>query len=316
MKKNIKLNSAVLFLVFNRPDLTERVFEEIRKAKPARLYLASDGPRKEIEGENNVVKEVRNIVNVVDWPCKVKKLFRKNNLGCKQGVSQAINWFFKHEKEGIILEDDCLPSQSFFIFCEKLLKKYRNSDISMISGYTILEQDSTLSYRYSHLMNIWGWASWRRSWKYYNPNLDIKDIEINNQIFLKFLTYSNSVKKTFINFVKQKVDTWDIQWIFTCMKEYNYAIMPTKSLIENIGFDKRATHTKYNSRVYTSVSRNELTFPLKFQKNKNLYEINDLDQKYLSILNKKSYRSPLSYLSYFMKNFTQIIKCFFLVKNK
>jgi hypothetical protein len=314
MKKNKNLNLAVLFLVFNRPDLTKRVFEEIKKARPSRLYLASDGPRKEIKGENNLVKKVRNIVNVIDWPCKVKKLFRKNNLGCKQGVSQAITWFFKHEKEGIILEDDCLPSQSFFIFCEKLLKKYRNSDISMISGYTILEQDSKFSYQYSRLMNIWGWASWRRSWKYYNPNLNIKDIEINNQIFLKFLTYSNSVKKTFINFVKQKVDTWDIQWIFTCMKEYNYAIMPTKSLIANIGFDKRATHTKYNSRVYTSVSRNELTFPLKFQKNKNLYEINDLDQKYLSILNKKSYRSHLSYLSYFMKNFTQIIKCFFFSK--
>ena len=314
MKKNINLKVAVLFLFFNRPDLTKRVFEEIKKARPSRLYLASDGPRKEIEGENNVVKEVRNIVDVIDWPCKVKKLFRKNNLGCKQGVSRAINWFFKHEKEGIILEDDCLPSQSFFIFCEKLLKKYRNSDVSMISGYTILEQDSTISYRYSRLMNIWGWASWRRSWKYYNSNLDIKDILTNDHIFLKFLTYSNSVKKKFISFIKQKVDTWDMQWIFACIKNYNYAIMPTKSLIENIGFDKRATHTKYNSRMYTSVSRNELTFPLKFRKNKNLYEINALDQKYLSIVNKKDYRNHLSYLSYFMKNFTQIIKGFFFSK--
>jgi hypothetical protein len=312
MKKNIKLNSAVLFLVFNRPDLTERVFEEIRKAKPARLYLASDGPRKDKKGENDLVEKVRKIVNTVDWPCKVKKLFRKNNLGCKHGVSQAITWFFKHEKEGIILEDDCLPSQSFFIFCDTLLKKYRKSDISMISGYTILEQDSKISYRYSHLVNIWGWASWRGSWKYYNPNLDIKDIVTNNHIFSKFLAHSNSEKKKFISFIKNKVDTWDMQWIFACIKNYNYAILPTKSLIENIGFDLRATHTKNSNRLYSFISRKELSFPLKYQKRKNINEINALDQKYLSILNKKDY---INYLSNFMKNSSQKIKNF-LFSNK
>jgi hypothetical protein len=310
MKKYINLKAAVLFMVFNRPDLTKRVFEEIKKARPSRLYLASDGPRKEIDGENNKVKEVRNIFNLIDWPCKVKKLFRKNNLGCKHGPIHAINWFFKHEKEGIILEDDCLPSQSFFIFCERLLKKYRNSDISMISGYTILKQDSKFSYQYSRLMNVWGWASWRRSWKYYNPNLDVKDIETNSHIFSKFLTYSSSLKKMFKSFVLKNHDIWDMPWIFTCMKNYSFSIMPTKSLIKNIGFDNRATHTKISYRMHNSVSRNELTFPLKFRKNKNLYEINVLDQKYLFFLNKKDYRDYQIYLSYFMKNFTQIIKKF------
>lgn len=109
-----RLNAAVLFLVFNRPDKTKQVFEAIRQAKPPRLYIAADGPREEKEGEADLVEEVRSfIMNNIDWPCEVKTLFRENNLGCKYAVSGAITWFFEQEEEGIILEDDCLPSHSF-----------------------------------------------------------------------------------------------------------------------------------------------------------------------------------------------------------
>ena len=299
------LRTPILFLVFNRPDLTERVLSEIRKAKPTRLYLASDGPRDGKEGENDLVHKVREIVKSVDWPCEVKTLLREKNLGCKHGVSEAITWFFEQEEQGIILEDDCLPSQSFFWFCEELLDKYKNSDVSMISGYTIVEENSEIPYRFSNLMNIWGWASWKRSWEHYSVNLDAKRINQNSHIFSRFLGHSDNEKKKFIQFVEKKVETWDMQWIFSCMKNYNYAILPTKSLIKNIGFDKRATHTQNTHKLYESVSRKEITFPIKHIENKNLYEMNVLDQKYLSVLNKKDY---LKYLFNIMTNTIKLIK--------
>ena len=121
------LNTAVLFLVFNRLDTTKQVFEAIRQAKPPRLYIAADGVREAKDGEDEKVKAVRDyITSNIDWECEVKTLFREQNFGCKMAVSGAIDWFFQNEEMGIILEDDCLPSQSFFWFCQDLLEKYKN----------------------------------------------------------------------------------------------------------------------------------------------------------------------------------------------
>ena len=129
------LKTAVLFLIFNRPDTTKQVFEAIRKSKPPRLYVAADGPRTDKSGEAEKVEQVRRIAMQVDWNCEVKTLFREENLGCGKAVSSAITWFFKNEEEGIILEDDCLPNQSFFWFCEELLERYRDDmRIMAVSG--------------------------------------------------------------------------------------------------------------------------------------------------------------------------------------
>ena len=116
--KTSKIKTAILFLVFNRPDTTTKVFQMIRQAKPPRLYIAADGPRKNKEGEEEKIAKVRAIVNNIDWPCEVKTLFRDKNLGCKKAISEAITWFFKNEDQGIILEDDCLPHLDFFSYCE------------------------------------------------------------------------------------------------------------------------------------------------------------------------------------------------------
>lgn len=156
------LKTAVLFLVFNRPETTKTVFEAIRKAKPKRLYIAADGPRKHREGENEKVSSVRQIVTYVDWPCDVKTLFRDENLGCKSAVSGAITWFFNHEEEGIILEDDCLPHPDFFPFCESLLKRYANDErIWVITGNNFQNgiQRGEASYYFSRYNHVWGWAS-------------------------------------------------------------------------------------------------------------------------------------------------------------
>lgn len=93
--KNSFLSTPILLIIFNRPDVTSKVFETIRKAKPKILYVASDGPRKEEIEENKIVMQTRQIATAVDWPCKVKTLFRSKNLGCKYSVSGAIDWFLK-----------------------------------------------------------------------------------------------------------------------------------------------------------------------------------------------------------------------------
>jgi hypothetical protein len=125
-KPPYQTKSAVLFLIFNRPDTTLKVFEQIRIAKPSRLYVAADAPRQGISSDVQLCKQTRAIVKNIDWECEVKTLFNKKNAGCRDGVSAAITWFFDNEEEGIILEDDCLPANSFFEFCDTLLEKYRS----------------------------------------------------------------------------------------------------------------------------------------------------------------------------------------------
>jgi hypothetical protein len=123
----------VLFLVFNRIESTKRVFLEIGKAKPRKLFIASDGARENKEGEKEVVKQIREyILKNINWKCEVKTRFREKNLGCKNAVADGISWFFDNVEEGIILEDDCLPSQSFFRFCQEMLEKYRDDERKFI----------------------------------------------------------------------------------------------------------------------------------------------------------------------------------------
>lgn len=168
------MRSAVLFLVFNRPDTTRKVFEAIRAAKPQRLYVAADGPRMGSACEAGCCAEVRRIVTDVDWLCDVKFLFREQNLGCKMGPYSGISWFFEHEEEGIIIEDDILPLPSFFPYCDELLERYRDDErVGLISGSNIIYKHYRIqdSYFFSQYSLIWGWASWRRAWQTYDIHM-------------------------------------------------------------------------------------------------------------------------------------------------
>ncbi len=169
------LRTPVLLVIFNRPKTTQLVFEAIRRAKPARLYIAADGPRKNVESDIKNCAEARKIVEQIDWDCAVQTLFRNGNVNCGRGPSSAFTWFFEHEEEGIILEDDCLPSQSFFWFCQELLEYYRDDTRVMhIGGNNFLngwKKDNDYSYYFSRSGHIWGWATWRRAWKMFDFNI-------------------------------------------------------------------------------------------------------------------------------------------------
>ena len=262
------LNTAVLFLVFNRLNTTEQVFEAIREAKPPRLYIAADGARPNIEGEAEKIEAVRDyIMQNIDWECEVKTLFRDENLGCKYAVSDAITWFFENEAQGIILEDDCLPSQSFFWYCEDLLEQYKNDQrIFLISGYNKQNQwkIEDESYFFSNYGGIWGWASWSRAWKHYD--VDMKDIHefMRKNNFVNLLGKRQGLqrqKMIFDSIIIKDINTWDYQWGYARHKNNGLACVPSMSLIENIGFGEDATNT---SGVNTdNVSKHEISFPIK-----------------------------------------------------
>jgi hypothetical protein len=256
------LETAVLFLVFNRLDTTKQVFEAIREAKPPRLYIAADGARETKEGEKEKIQTVRDfILNNIDWDCEVKTLFRENNLGCKMAVSGAIDWFFENEEQGIILEDDCLPSQSFFWYCEELLNKYKDDmRVGQIGANNFQNgiKRGEADYYFSVFSHIWGWASWANRWEKYDVNLST----INNTEFIDKLFKNNKHSSYWIDVFKkmknQEIDTWDYQWTLTLWSNKQLSISPNINLISNIGFGAEATHTTSAESEFSKLQAYEL----------------------------------------------------------
>jgi hypothetical protein len=246
----------VLMIVFNRPDHARKVFEKVKAVQPKRLYVAVDGPRRYRPDDEFQIKETVKIFNEVNWPCEVIRLVRPENLGCRLAVSSAITWFFDHEEQGIILEDDCVPDASFFTYSDYLLNKYKDTQTVMhINGVNFQDGHwrGTGSYYFSRICHVWGWASWRRAWDKYDINMEGMEEFFEHGLYKNILTYKEGGEywKNALTQVKNGlIDTWDYQWAFSVWKNNGLSLSPNFNLISNIGFDEHATHTRrFDPRV-------------------------------------------------------------------
>ncbi len=305
MKMNDATNlfeTPILFIIFNRPDTTYKVFSQIKKIKPRYLYIVSDGPRIGIENDKEKVIASRKIVDDIDWDCIVHKNYSDTNLGCRERVASGIDWFFKNVEMGIILEDDCLPDLSFFNFCAELLNKYKdNKRVMMISGYNSRDGfiPNNYSYYFSKYANIWGWATWRRSWLQYDINMKRFPEFRKNKKILE-ISPNKKIQRYWIRqfnlFFKYKPNSWDTQWAFTLFQCKGLCIMPNRNLISNIGFRSDATH----SIVENHPDSQRRTYEIKSILHPVNVEINqDADQyeenKLIEVI-KKEFRERLSYV--------------------
>lgn len=298
------MKSPVLFLFFNRPKTAKAVFAAIRNARPPRLFLAADGPRESVAGEDKMCQETRASVEaMIDWPCEVQRLYREHNLGCRVAVSSAIDWFFSYVEEGIILEDDTLPDPSFFRFAEVLLERYRNKpEVMHISGnnhqHGRIRGDG--AYYASRFAHSWGWATWRRAWQLYDIGMpgfpddwDLVASRCNLPTAIR-----NWWKEALENTRNGVLNTWDFQWHYTIMKNAGACLIPNQNLVVNIGVGEAATHMKTQD-VASSIRPGRLTRfdpPSSLQIN---HEADQFDFNY-SVTNKPlPWRTPLEVLHEF-----------------
>jgi len=264
------MNTPIAFIIFNRPETTERVFAEIAKVKPAKLFLIADGPRADRPGEAEKCAAVRAIVDRVDWDCEVLKNYSDINLGCGQRPASGISWVFEHVEEAIILEDDCLPRPTFFRFCEALLAKYHNDNrVMMIGGRNNYagKVQTPYSYYFCRRHSCWGWATWRRAWQYFDikikPWPDLRDTTWLRNILEApeaIAFWRHCFDKAYAG--AGNVDYWDYQWTFAVWLQNGLAILPKANLIHNIGFGEHATHTKSLKDRRCSLPTAEIAFPL------------------------------------------------------
>lgn len=266
----------ILLITFIRLDTTLQVLKAIREYQPKKLYISSDYGRegrivqdKQIS-EKEWVDQIRTtLLEQIDWECEIKTLFFSENQGCKNGVSSAISWFFEHEEMGIILEDDTLPNQSFFYFCEEMLERYKNNqNIFMVSGWSALDFDLEAKnslkedYYFSKYNHIWGWASWRRAWSLYQKEFIDFEKEF-AQLEFDSAEEKKTWYRTFKSYSKGKINTWDYPWTYTIWKYKGLSVYPKNNMIKNIGFNhSHATNTKQWSK-YDCMQTNRVNFPIK-----------------------------------------------------
>ena len=251
MKPNKPLETPILIVAFNRPDKVEKVLSRVRQVQPKQLFLSVDGARMHKPNEAEKVKAVQDIVKQVDWDCDVKTLFRTENLGCRLGVSGGIDWFFEQVEYGIILEDDCVPDVSFFYFCEELLQRYKDNErIMQVAGSNLIPekfQHLDSSYYFSNFGIIWGWATWRRAWQKRDVHLQNFNQFVNENMIERLVSDKTAqrymVDKFRDTYLKLN-DSWAYAWFCNILFNDGLTILPTDNLIQNIGIDEDATHTK------------------------------------------------------------------------
>lgn len=254
----------VTFIIFNRPDTTKLVFDKIRKIKPTKLYVISDGPRN--SEEENLVKQTRSIIASVDWDCEVQTNYAEKNMECGLRIASGLDWVFEKEEYSIILEDDCVPDLSFFAFCRELLLEYKDDERMMyISGNNFHGNvNFTGSYDFVRIGWIWGWATWRRAWEKYD--FEIKTWKQVKESNLLDGYYSKEEQAVFARnldgLFADDYSVWDYQWQYTNAVNSGLCIVPCVNLVNNIGFDQNATHTKSTFSYYNGRTE-EIGFPLK-----------------------------------------------------
>ena len=265
-----QLVTPVAFIIFNRINKVKKVFEAIRQAKPPKLYLISDAPREYVEGEKEKVAAVREYVeNHIDWECEVFKNYAETNMGCGKRPYSGINWVFECEEEAIFLEDDCLPDQTFFIYCQEMLEHYRDDERIMTIGGTNLatEYQTTEPYLFTKVPHLWGWASWRRAWKLYDFELKDWEKQKKNPKFREIFPLKSYwvYMSEFDVLSKGGHDAWDYQMMYATILNDKLNIAAGKNYIQNIGFDEEATHT-VEGTSNEPIQINQCKFPIPFRK--------------------------------------------------
>lgn len=259
----------ILFLTFNRLETAKKVFAQIKKQQPKYLFLASDGPRANVSGEKEIVKKIRDyILSEIDWSCEFKTLFRDENLGSGKAVSSAISWMFETVEMGIILEDDCLPSDSFFMYCKELLLKYKdNSRIMHIAGNNPLDVSHSFndndSYYFSKIQPNWGWATWKRAWAKFSFAIEKSELQefLSSKEYhtiFKHIEERRYWKRVFNQMTNFEIDAWDYQWAYTILKHNGLAAVPCQNMISNIGFDPSSLHTTDVTSLQNNQKRYEV----------------------------------------------------------
>ena len=255
MKK--KKISPVLIICFNRPSKVKNLIKIISQSDKNinTVYFKIDGPKNmqdkikidKIISQINFFKKKRNF--------KVYTKIEKKNLGLQRNILSGIDWAFKKNKELIILEDDNIPSPSFFEFCNKMLDLYKNNKkIMHISGTSFLKERNSDDYYFSKILDCVGWATWKSSWIKLIKKFNLNEV-LDNKKFDKYFN-TNDEKLWFSHYLYREVNAidgknlWTTWWVLTLILNNAFSINPSKNLVFHDGYNYEDTPEHFNKKAF------------------------------------------------------------------
>jgi hypothetical protein len=272
------IDVPVLLIFFSRPDTFKKVFEKVKEARPTKLFLACDGPRDEKPGEKEKVLECQKIAEDIDWECEVHTNYSEKNMGCGMRPQTAITWAFSFVNRLVVLEDDCVPHNSFFIYMNEMLEKYKDDTrVGLLSGFNHFLNWDCGEYSYFFTKNgpmAGAWGTWKRVWDQY----DFFVKKINDPLVRRLIENDITFKRAKKSKIKswqnaniqteksQKISYWDVQFGFLKFYQSYLSIVPKFSLASNIGLGIGSTHAIHAKNIMPSIFFTEdrnLKFPLK-----------------------------------------------------
>lgn len=271
------IDVPVLLIFFCRPETTCKVFDEIRKARPSKLFLYQDGARNNHPTDkDNIAKCRQYIEDNIDWECEVHRNYQEKNVGCNPSTYNAHKWAFSYVDKCIILEDDCVPAQAFFPYCKELLDKYEKDErINIICGMNNAgHTDCNDSYFFSHYASIWGWATWKRNADQWEPLYDW--LSSSDAIADLHAKYPGDMKYRYPVWVRHMKTGRTYFESMVGSHTYFYSqlnIVPRDNMITNIGLTSESVHsTNSITKIPRAIrglffaKRNEIETPLSHPK--------------------------------------------------
>ena len=262
------MDTPVALSVFARPDFTERVFDEIRRAKPRELFVFADGPRSPDDVE--ACAKARDVATRVDWECDLRTDFSSQNLGARRRYASGLDWVFSQVDSALIFDDDCVPDPTFFPFCEAMLARYRDDTrVMMVIGTNLLGRwkADRQSCHFSYFGCPWGWASWRRAWAHYDITMsrwgDPENRELVRNVIGDDVCYAMQARR-FERLYNDPDDrhSWDLPWSLACLLQSGLTVTPAVNLVSNIGCVGNGAMPP--EHPFANLPRTSLSFPIRF----------------------------------------------------
>lgn len=269
--------APIALFVYNRPKHTERTIKFLQKnnlARESRLFIFSDGAKTSNEEEN--VAEVRAIINKVDGFKSVKVFERKENAGLANSVIEGVTKLIKDYDQAIVLEDDLVTSPHTLSYFNDALNRYRDEVKVMHIGaymYPLKAEGLPQSFFY-RAATSWGWATWGRAWKNFEPNIEtlIKQFDKKKKSAFSIENKMNFWKQM-LEFKKGKNNSWAIRWYASIFLKGGLTLNPSQSLVNNIGHDGTGVHSGINDIYNVVINPKPITeFPEVIEEDKKAYQ--------------------------------------------
>lgn len=251
--------APIALFAYNRPYHLEQTIAALKLntlAKQSDIFIYSDGPRSVDQAW--AVAEVRKLIADVSGFKSVTVVERNNNWGLANSIIDGVTQLCKKYGKVIVLEDDLLSEPNFLVYMNMALERYENEDqVMQISGFNFpLDIYSKMNSFFLPLTTSWGWATWERSWKSFEPaDTSLNIFNLDSSMRIKFdvedsFNYFNMLESQ----VQGNIDSWAIRWYLHVFSNRGLVLYPTNSMIMNMGFDGTGTHCGKHDSVFSRMT--------------------------------------------------------------